>query len=84
MNKIQQLEEYIQGKLIPEERLLMEAKLLIDSDLSDQLHWQKKTYALIKAYGRKKLKEEIEQVQKRMFSEEKFQSFRKKIQTIFK
>jgi hypothetical protein len=83
MNELQQLEYYLQGKLIPEERLLVEARLLLDTELRDQLTWQQKTYRLIKVYGRKKLKTEIGQVSNRMFSEEKFNNFRKKIQTIF-
>jgi hypothetical protein len=84
MNELQQLEYYLQGKLLPEEQLLMEARLLLDAELSGQLIWQQKAYSLIKAYGRKKLRTEIQCVNNRMFSEEKFSSFRKKIQTIFK
>jgi hypothetical protein len=84
MNELQQLEYYLQGKLLPEEHLLMEARLLLDVELSDRLTWQQKTYSLLKTYGRKKLRTEIERVNNRMFSEEKFNSFRKKIQTIFK
>jgi hypothetical protein len=83
MNELQQLEYYLQGKLSPDERLLMEARLLLDVQLGDKLTCQQKTYSLIKAYGRKKLRTEIEQVSNRMFSEEKFKSFRKTIQTIF-
>jgi hypothetical protein len=83
MNELQQLEYYLQGKLLPDERLLMEARLLLDVQLGDKLTWQQKTYSLIKTYGRKKLRTEIEQVSSRMFSEEKFKSFRKTIQTIF-
>jgi hypothetical protein len=84
MNELQQLEHYIQDTLTTEARLLMEARLLVDAELRDKLDWQQKAYALIKTFGRKKLKAEIVHVQNRMFREEQFLDFRKKIQTIFK
>lgn len=83
MNELQQLERYIQGTLETEERLLLEAQLILNAGLQDKLHWQKKTYALIGLYGRKKLRTEIEQVQNRLFTAEKFKDFQKKIKTIF-
>jgi hypothetical protein len=84
MNETQQLEHYVEGTLTTDERLFMEARLIVDAALQDKLGWQEKAYALIRAYGRKKLKAEIEQVQNRLFTEKKFQGFRKRIQTIFK
>jgi hypothetical protein len=84
MNETKQLEDYLWNRLTTEERLLMEARLMVNAALRDQLNWQQKTYRLIEEYGRKKLKSEIEQIQARMFSEERFKNFRKQIQTIFK
>ncbi len=84
MNESQQLEHYLQSRLTAEDRLLMDARLIIDKGLQDKLQWQKKTYALIQAYGRKKLREEIEQLQERMFTEKRFQFFQLKIKNIFK
>jgi anti-sigma-K factor RskA len=84
MNETQQLEHYVHGTLPTEERLLMEARLIVDTELRNKLDWQQKAYALIHAYGRKKLRAEIEQIQNRLFTEDKFKIFRKRIQTIFK
>lgn len=84
MNETQQLEAYLNGEMSPENKLLMEVHLVLNEGLKDKLRWQEKTYTLIKESGRRQLKQEIENVHQRLFSEKKFESFRKKIQSIFK
>lgn len=78
------IESYLLGRLETGDRLVVEARLLLDKQLSDDVSWQQRTYALIRAYGRKCLKAEIEAVHKKMFSEKKFEGFREKIHHIFK
>lgn len=84
MNETQQLEAYLNGKMSPENKLIMEAQLLLNEHLKEKLLWQEKTYSLIKEHGRRQLKHELEKVHHRLFSENKFKSFRKKIESIFK
>lgn len=84
MSEIQEIEHYILNQLSAEDHLLMEAKLLLNKELSEKEFWQRQTYALAKLYGRKKLKAEIEAVHARLFTEKKFESFRQKISFIFK
>jgi hypothetical protein len=84
MNETQHIELYLTGALSPEDKLVMEANLLLDSELKEKLIWQDKTYSLVREYGRRALKTEIERIQTRMFSEKRFMSFRKKIAAIFK
>lgn len=84
MCNTQQIEQYILNTLSHEEKLLMEAKFLLDKDLNEKLVLQKQTYALIQRYGRKQLRAEIESVHFMMFNESRFQHFRKKISNIFK
>lgn len=83
MNETQWIDDYLRGEISAENKLLLEARLLIDSDLKEKMLWQTKTYALVKNHGRQQLKREIEKVQQRLFSETRFESFSKKIQTIF-
>jgi hypothetical protein len=83
MNETQWIDDYLRGEISPETKLLLEARLLIDSDLKEKMFWQEKTYALVKNHGRQQLKREIEKVQQRLFSETRFESFRKKIQILF-
>jgi hypothetical protein len=84
MSETQQLEAYLHGTLSPGEQLLLEARLLIDTDLKEKTFWQKHTYTLINFYGRQQLKKEIEVVQKQLFTEKRFENFRKKIADVFK
>ena len=84
MNEVQQIEHYLSGTMIPEDRLVMDARLLIDSRLRENVFWQQKTYMLIKNHARKNLRMEIETVHTRLFAEDRFKSFRQKIKNIFK
>ncbi|HOZ88546.1 MAG TPA: hypothetical protein PL029_12355 [Bacteroidia bacterium] len=83
MNETQQIENYLLKGLLPEDKLLFEAKLLLNKDLQEKLLWQQSTYELIKQHGRKQIKKEIEAVSLKLFSEKKYLTFRKKILQIF-
>jgi hypothetical protein len=84
MNETEELEGYLLYTIQPGERLVTEARLLVYPGMKEKALWQQRTYALIKNYGRKELRAEIENIHKRMFSEKKFETFRKKILFIFK
>ena len=84
MNNTILIENYLLGELEPADKLVMDAKLLLDAELRDKTEWQQRTYALVKTYSRASLKKEINAVHKKMFSETRFESFRKKINNIFK
>jgi hypothetical protein len=62
---------------------VFEAKLLLNDELSEKLHWQKETYNIIKIYGRTQLKQEIETVHRSLFSEVRHKSFSEKIKHLF-
>lgn len=82
LNNIKQIEAYLLNQLSHEDSLLFEAQLLLDSQLKDKLLWQKKTSELVKLYGRKKLREELEQVHQQVFNTQP--TFRKRILSFFK
>ena len=84
MTETEQLEGYLLHTIHPEERLVIEARLLLHPGLKEKALWQQDTYALIKNYGRRELRAEIENIHKRMFAEKKFKTFRQKILFIFK
>ena len=83
MNDTEQLDAYLNNRLQPGEKLLMDARFLIDAELRDKANWQRKAYLLIQQYGRKELRTEIAAIQERMFSDDKFIRFRNKIKKIF-
>jgi hypothetical protein len=82
-NSIQQTEDYIFGRLAPEDDLLYKARLLTDPQFRMDTKSQKKAYALIKQYGRKKIKAEIEMIHQRIFANPAKNSFHKKITSLF-
>lgn len=84
MCETQQIELYLLNKLSPEDQLLIEANALINTELREKLFFQKQTHILIRDFGRKKIRAEIEAVHNKLFSEKKFGSFRQKINSIFK
>ena len=67
----------------PGDALVFEARLLLDDELSEKLQWQKATCDMVKTYGRKQLKQEIEAVHQTLFSDARHKSFREKIKAIF-
>ncbi|MCD6065945.1 MAG: hypothetical protein K0S33_771 [Bacteroidetes bacterium] len=84
MNNTVLIESYLSGKMEPGDRLLMDARLLIDHGLRVNCEHQQQTYELVKAYGRLCLKREITAVQEHIFSVGKHESFRQKINKLFK
>ena len=82
--EIKKLEDLILNSGDHSERLVTEAKALIDPDLREMVQLQKKSYELIRLYGRNKLRGEIEEVERLIFREPKFKFFQNTIRSIFK
>lgn len=84
MNETQAIEQHLFKQLAPQEQLLADARLLIDPALREKTEWQQNAYALVTAYSRQQLKKELEDVHRKLFSEKRFEGFRKRISRIFK
>ncbi len=84
MNDTIEIQNYLDKNAHPADLLLTEAKLLLTPAFKDTLKWQIQSHDYIRAYGQKKLREEIQQVEMRLFSESRFSQFKKTIQNIFK
>ncbi len=78
-----QIESYLLGDTQGGDRVLFEARLILEPDLKTGTHWQKETYAYVNQYGRQKLREEIDLVEKTIFTAEKHKTFRQKILRLF-
>ncbi|CAN5265270.1 hypothetical protein BH23BAC1_BH23BAC1_33790 [soil metagenome] len=83
LNEIKIIEDYLFQKIKEEDQLLFHAKLVLENDLKQKMLYQEKAYEVIKIFGRKKLKKEIASVEKKLFSQTKYTSFRNKILGIF-
>lgn len=79
----EQIEAYLLRLSNPGDALLFEARLLLDDELSQKLQWQKAACDIVKTYGRKQLKQEIEAVHRNLFNDIRHKSFREKIKKIF-
>ena len=82
--EIKHIEDHLLKQLSPEEEVVFQANLLINKELTSNLEAQVQGYELIKSYGRKQLRLEIEAVQQKLFSAKEHKSFRDKILSIFR
>lgn len=83
LNEIKQIEDHLFSEADPQESVLFEVKLILDPHLAGNVKWQQQTYALIKQYGRKAIKAELEAVHQQLFTEHKHRSFAQKIRALF-
>lgn len=84
LNEISLIDERIFNTAPPENKLLLDAMLIINPALNEQVAWQKQTHAIVKQYSRKKLKAEIEAVHHQLFNKPEHLSFRQRIMALFR
>ena len=83
LHDIQQIDDYLLQYAGKADRALFEARLLLQPALQENLAWQQKTYDIIKQYGRRRLKTEIESVHQQLFTEPEHIPFRDRILALF-
>jgi hypothetical protein len=79
----EQIEAGLSGTAATGDRLLFEARLLLDEELADKTLWQQRTYKMVQQYGRVQLKTEIEEVHKQLFHTSRHHGFAQKIRSLF-
>jgi len=70
LNEIRKIENFLDGKLNSEESIAFQTELFTDAVLKLNVYVQQKVYSILRLYHRKKLKEEIENVHRRIFEDE--------------
>lgn len=83
LNEIRHIEEHLLGQVFDGDALLMEVKMSLSPVLTNNVAAQKEAYNLVRKYGRKKLREEIELVEKKLFRAPEFRTFRQRIFSLF-
>ncbi|MEQ6120233.1 hypothetical protein [Reichenbachiella sp. MALMAid0571] len=78
-----QIDQLVQKQGDPGERLLMEARIQVNDELSEKVNFQVMAYNIIHEYGRRKLRKEIAQIDKQLFTSRKHLDFRNKILSYF-
>ena len=82
-NETWQIDCHVSGTMETGNALVFEAKLLIDPELSEKVLWQRKTHSIIKQFGRRQLKNEIEAIHQKLFTSPEHRSFSQKIRRLF-
>lgn len=83
LHDVKRIDSYLQGKMHPAEKLLLEAQLLIDPLLARSVAYQRKLYELIRRSGRREAKREIERIHRSLFSDPSKDDFRREILKLF-
>jgi hypothetical protein len=81
--KIKEQDDFLSGRLSPEEEALFQAKLIIDAPLRLDLFLLKRTLALVQLFSRRQLRAEIEQVHETLFSGAEHADFQQQVREIF-
>lgn len=82
-NELILIEDYILSERKGTDRILLEARIILQPGLKDSVFWQEKTYHLVQQYGRQQLRKEIEQVHEKLFTAPEHDSFRQRILQLF-
>jgi hypothetical protein len=84
LNNIKAIDDYLLGSTPPGDRLLFEANLLLNKGLADDTEHQQNTYATIRQYGRRRIKEEIIAAQNILATAPQHSGFMQRILNLFK
>jgi len=81
--EIEQIEAHLLRRSEPGDQLVFEARLLLESELHEKVQWQQEAYRMVRLYGRDQLKQEIEAVHQKLFTQKEHTSFSQKIRRLF-
>jgi hypothetical protein len=83
LNEIEQIEKYLSGKMATEDGLVMEAGLILNPVLRQNIGLQRKLLRLIRTFGRGYTRNEVKQIQKTLFSDPQKKTFQATVAKIF-
>jgi len=84
LNNIKAIDDYLSGRMAPGDALLFEANILLNNDMVNDIRHQQSTYAVIRQYGRQKIKDEIFAVQQILATAPQHQGFMQRMANLFK
>jgi hypothetical protein len=83
LSDIKAIEEYLNGTLPIQDRLLFEARLLLSKELRKNVALQREVYRLLAHHHHLKIKEEFQRTHKRLVSDTTNADFLNELRTIF-
>ncbi|WP_431294593.1 hypothetical protein [Pedobacter sp. P26] len=84
LNELRLIEHYLLSDGKDGESFLFEAKMILQPELKQQVYWQNKSYQMVHDYGRKQLKNEINNIHETLFNTAEHQTFRQKVMRLFR
>lgn len=79
-----QTEKFILGELQPDERLLFETRLVLESDLRFNTRYHRLVHRLVAFYHRRKIKRELGNIHERLFQDPNKLHFKESVLKHFK
>ena len=76
-------ERFLKGELPPDERVVFEARMLVDAELKNNTFFHSTVHRLITLYQRKKIKVEVELLHARIFHDPERAAFKESIFKLF-
>ena len=83
LNEVKEIEAYLFQEIGRQDKLLFDAKLILDSKLRSKTRWQRLVYRLVRLYGRKQLRQELEEVHEVLFNNNRHMVFKQQILAMF-
>ena len=84
LNEIREIEGYLTGALAPEDRLLLEARALIDVKLRQNISAQGKLMELLRLYRHMKMRVQLQEIHSEMLRDPSRSLWRESILNYFK
>ena len=83
LTEIKQIDELLTGSLPAGDTLVLEARAIIEPNLRENIASQTKLYALVKAYGRLKIRRQLKEMHFKLLRDPSKAEFRKTVNAIF-
>jgi hypothetical protein len=82
-SETQQIDNYILQKMPVQNRLVFDARMILNPALREDVKWQGKVHELVQLRGRKQLLAQIKKVEQKVFSMPEYSSFRQRLWSWF-
>ena len=80
----QRIEAHLAGRLAPVQRLLLEARLLLDPGFKAEFRRQQQVMAIVRTYGREQLRQELDHLHQQLMTQPETSPFSQLVHQIFR
>jgi hypothetical protein len=84
LNDIKLIEQYLHKTLAPEDRLIVEVRMLVDQEFKKNVLLQQQVLSLVAIYYTQNLREELDHYTRKLFNDPLKKDFQNRIMNLFK